>query len=290
MFNKILLSTVALGALAGTAFAADLPSRRRRPGLHCAPGSHQFSPGPASMSVARSAMSSAIRTRLRRRVRASAWPPAGVSPNGIVGGAHVGYNFSHAVARLRQFRWLRWRRPRSRRRGRRRRLELQVELPDRRHRRREPPEHPGLGPRPSRRRLRPRAGIRHRRCRLRRSQQHLRVQRPQRLAVAHRASATRSAAASSTRFPTTGRCAASIATPTSARSPTRSAASTSAITRPTTESRAASATSSTPSCRRPSSRATESSHARPQAGHGYGRAPLFCLKRGRLVASLQRAS
>ncbi len=93
MFNKILLSTVALGALAGTAFAADLPSRRRPPVYIAPPALPVFTwtglyvGGQVGYEFGHSNALASSRTGLGLAA-------AGVSPNGVVGGAHVGYNFS----------------------------------------------------------------------------------------------------------------------------------------------------------------------------------------------------
>ena len=93
MFNKILLSTVALGALAGTAFAADLPSRRRPPVYIAPPALPVFTwtglyvGGQVGYEFGHSNAVASSRT-------GTGLAAAGASPNGIIGGAHVGYNFS----------------------------------------------------------------------------------------------------------------------------------------------------------------------------------------------------
>ncbi|MCX8253389.1 Porin [Beijerinckiaceae bacterium RH CH11] len=92
MIKKILLSTVTLGALAGTAFAADLPSRRAPP-VYIPPPIPVFTwtglyvGGQVGYEFGKSnAFASA-----GNRVGLSA---ANVNANGVIGGAHVGYNFS----------------------------------------------------------------------------------------------------------------------------------------------------------------------------------------------------
>lgn len=92
VIKKILLSTVTLGALTGTAFAADLPSRRAPP-VYIPPPIPVFTwtglyvGGQVGYEFGKSnAFASA-----GNRVGLSA---ANVNANGVIGGAHVGYNFS----------------------------------------------------------------------------------------------------------------------------------------------------------------------------------------------------
>ena len=88
----MLLSTVALAALAGTAFAADLPSRRAPPVYVPPPSIPVFTwtgfyvGGQVGYEFGRSTGLASI-----GGVPLSA---GSASPKGIVGGAHVGYNFS----------------------------------------------------------------------------------------------------------------------------------------------------------------------------------------------------
>ena len=92
MIKKMLLSTVTLGALAGTAFAADLPSRRAPP-VYIPPPIPVFTwtglyvGGQVGYEFGKSNAYAASATG----VGLSA---AGAKSNGIIGGAHVGYNFS----------------------------------------------------------------------------------------------------------------------------------------------------------------------------------------------------
>ena len=94
MIKKLLLTTVTLGALAGTAFAADLPSRRAPPVYVPPPmipvftwtgfyvgGQVGYGFGNSNASV------SATRT-------GAGLASLSAKPDGIIGGAHVGYNFS----------------------------------------------------------------------------------------------------------------------------------------------------------------------------------------------------
>jgi outer membrane immunogenic protein len=94
VIKKVLLSTVTLVALAGSAFAADLPSRRAPPvyapppipvfswtGFYIgAQGGYEWG---RQQSFAFSGITGAPTT-----------PGVGVSTSGGIGGAHVGYNFS----------------------------------------------------------------------------------------------------------------------------------------------------------------------------------------------------
>lgn len=94
MIKNLLLSTVALGALAGTALAADLPSRRAPPVYVPPPAipiftwtgfyvggqvGYEFGGSNAYASATRSGEGLASTSG---------------KPDGVIGGAHVGYNFS----------------------------------------------------------------------------------------------------------------------------------------------------------------------------------------------------
>ncbi|WP_158808288.1 outer membrane protein [Beijerinckia sp. L45] len=87
MIRKLLLSSVALAALSGTAFAADLPSRRAPP-VYAPPPIPVFSwtgfyiGGQVGYGFGRD------------NAGIVATGPFSSSPNGIIGGGHVGYNFS----------------------------------------------------------------------------------------------------------------------------------------------------------------------------------------------------
>ena len=92
MIRTLLLSTVALATLAGSAFAADLPSRRAPPVYSPPPPIPVFSwtglyiGGQVGYQFGQS--SARAYDILGRNVSTNA------SPNGVVGGAHVGYLFS----------------------------------------------------------------------------------------------------------------------------------------------------------------------------------------------------
>ena len=92
MIRTLLLSTVALATLAGSAFAADLPSRRAPPVYAPPPPIPVFSwtglyvGGQVGYQFGRS---NAFAYDVVGNTAAS-----GSSPNGVVGGAHVGYLFS----------------------------------------------------------------------------------------------------------------------------------------------------------------------------------------------------
>lgn len=87
MVRKLLLSSVALAAISGTAFAADLPSRRAPP-VYAPPPVPVFSwtgfyvGGQVGYAFGRD----------NAAILGSG--PFVANPNGIIGGAHVGYNFS----------------------------------------------------------------------------------------------------------------------------------------------------------------------------------------------------
>ena len=94
MINKILLSTVAVVALAGTAFAADLPSRRAPP---------VFAPPPpipvftwTGIYVGGQVGYEFGRDNGFASATANGFGLAGNSARdtGVIGGAHIGYNFS----------------------------------------------------------------------------------------------------------------------------------------------------------------------------------------------------
>ena len=94
MINKLLLSTVTFVALAGTAFAADLPSRRAPPVYAPPPPIPVFSwtgayvGGQIGYEFGRdSALYSSTLTGANLL-------GASTKTTGVVGGAHVGYNFS----------------------------------------------------------------------------------------------------------------------------------------------------------------------------------------------------
>ena len=92
MIRTLLLSTVALATLAGSAFAADLPSRRAPPVYAPPPPIPVFSwtglyvGGQVGYQFGRS---NAYSYDVLGGTGAT-----GASPNGVVGGAHVGYLFS----------------------------------------------------------------------------------------------------------------------------------------------------------------------------------------------------
>ena len=92
MIRKVLMSTVALVAITGTAFAADLPSRRAPP-VFVPPPIPVFSwtgfyvGGQVGYGFGKD-------TATEVAVNGAAATYQTGFPNGIVGGAHVGYNFS----------------------------------------------------------------------------------------------------------------------------------------------------------------------------------------------------
>ena len=95
MFRKILISTVALVAVTGTAFAADLPSRSAPP-VYVPP------PPPPIFSWTGAYVGGQIGyewgTSSSNLFPTAFGPGAGASlgsysPNGVVGGAHIGYNY-----------------------------------------------------------------------------------------------------------------------------------------------------------------------------------------------------
>jgi outer membrane immunogenic protein len=93
VIKKLLLSTAALTVLAGTALAADLPSRRAPP---------VYIPPPAIPVFTWTGLYVGVHAGYEfGRSNAFASNPAlgglaanGSSPSGIIGGGHVGYNFS----------------------------------------------------------------------------------------------------------------------------------------------------------------------------------------------------
>ena len=87
MIRKLLLSSVALAAISGTAFAADLPSRRAPPA---------FAPPPIPVfSWTGFYIGAQVGDAFGRdNANILGSGPFRDSPNGIIGGAHVGYNFS----------------------------------------------------------------------------------------------------------------------------------------------------------------------------------------------------
>ena len=94
MIKNLLLSTVTLAALTGTAFAADLPSRRAPPVYVPPPVIPVFTwtgfyvGGQVGYEFGSStAFASATNT-------GAGLASVGAKPNGIIGGAHVGYNYS----------------------------------------------------------------------------------------------------------------------------------------------------------------------------------------------------
>ncbi len=94
MINKILLSTVAVVALAGTALAADLPSRRAPPVFAPPPPIPVFTwtgfyvGGQVGYEFGRD-NGLAVATATGNGLAAN-----GSRSNGVIGGAHIGYNFS----------------------------------------------------------------------------------------------------------------------------------------------------------------------------------------------------
>jgi outer membrane immunogenic protein len=94
VINKILLSTAAVVALAGTAFAADLPSRRAPPVYAPPPPIPVFTwtgvyvGGQVGYAFNRdSSFASATAT-------GAGLASTSAKENGVIGGAHIGYNFS----------------------------------------------------------------------------------------------------------------------------------------------------------------------------------------------------
>ena len=93
MIRTVLLSTVALATLAGSAFAADLPSRRAPPVYAPPPPIPVFSwtglyiGGQVGYQFGRS-------NALAYDNFGTGLAANGASPNGVVGGGHVGYLFS----------------------------------------------------------------------------------------------------------------------------------------------------------------------------------------------------
>ena len=92
MIRKLLLSSVTLVVISGTAFAADLPSRRAPP-VYIPPPIPVFSwTGAYVGAQVGYAFGRDNATLFATNGAGSAG--IGSSPNGIIGGAHVGYNFS----------------------------------------------------------------------------------------------------------------------------------------------------------------------------------------------------
>ena len=93
MFHKFLLSSAALAMLAGTALAADLPSRRAPPVYVPPPAIPVFTwtgfyvGGQVGYEFGRS-------SALASNPVLGGLAGSSVKPGGIIGGAHVGYNYS----------------------------------------------------------------------------------------------------------------------------------------------------------------------------------------------------
>ena len=83
MINKLLLSTVALAALAGTAFAADLPSRHAPPA---------YAPPPIPVFTWTGVYIGG-QVGYEFGKDSNSLNPSSTSTNGVVGGAHIGYNY-----------------------------------------------------------------------------------------------------------------------------------------------------------------------------------------------------
>ncbi len=92
MIKKLLLSTVAVTALAGTAFAADLPSRRAPPVYVPPPAIPVFTwtglyvGGQVGYEFGRS-------NGFASNPVLGGLAAAGAKPDGVIGGAHIGYNY-----------------------------------------------------------------------------------------------------------------------------------------------------------------------------------------------------
>lgn len=83
MINKFLLSTVALAALAGTAFAADLPSRNAPP---------VYAPPPIPVFTWTGVyVGGQIGYEFGKD--SNNFYPSSTSASGVIGGAHIGYNY-----------------------------------------------------------------------------------------------------------------------------------------------------------------------------------------------------
>ena len=93
MIKKLLLSTVMIAALAGTAFAADLPSRRAPPVYVPPPVIPLFTwtglyvGGQVGYEFGRS-------NAFASNPVLGGLASVGGKPNGVIGGAHVGYNYA----------------------------------------------------------------------------------------------------------------------------------------------------------------------------------------------------
>ena len=93
MIKKLLLSTVAITALAGTAFAADLPSRRAPPVYVPPPAIPVFTwtgvyvGGQVGYEFGSS-------KALASNPVLGGLAAGGANPGGIIGGAHIGYNYA----------------------------------------------------------------------------------------------------------------------------------------------------------------------------------------------------
>jgi outer membrane immunogenic protein len=90
VIRKLLLSSVALAAISGTAFAADLPSRRAPP-VYAPPAIPVFSWTGFYIGGQVGYRFGSDRAVVTDVLGTTGY---GTKPNGIVGGAHVGYNFS----------------------------------------------------------------------------------------------------------------------------------------------------------------------------------------------------
>jgi outer membrane immunogenic protein len=87
LFRNLLLSTVAVAAVSGSAFAADLPSREAPP---------VYVPPPPFFTWTGAYIGGQVGYEFGRST--SSLEPTGgsvgdYSPNGVVGGAHIGYNY-----------------------------------------------------------------------------------------------------------------------------------------------------------------------------------------------------
>ena len=94
MIRKLLLSSVALATLAGTALAADLPSRRAPPVFVPPPPIPVFTWTGLYIGGQAGYQFGANRALAYNSASGVGYSSTSAKENGIVGGGHVGYNFS----------------------------------------------------------------------------------------------------------------------------------------------------------------------------------------------------
>jgi outer membrane immunogenic protein len=91
MFRRVLLSTISLVALLGTAFAGDLPSRAEPPVYVPPPPVFTWTGAYIGGQIGYQWGTSSVITT--SNVTGLVSPQPGYGANGVVGGAHVGYNY-----------------------------------------------------------------------------------------------------------------------------------------------------------------------------------------------------